>query len=91
MEASTGSIFCEVVEVDMLILWRPTTDDTAAGAEAVREKRVAVPELLVVIRCDECEAKARAGVKAAVPSDEKGDDVKASKDAAKREPSKALL
>ena len=57
----------------------------------MREKRVAVPELLVVTKCDECEAKARAGVKAAVPSDEKGEDAKASKDAAKREPSNALL
>lgn len=58
----------------------------------MREKRVAVPEL-VVTKCEECEAKARAGVKAAVPSDcdKKGEDDKASKDAAKREPSDALF
>jgi hypothetical protein len=88
MEASTGSIFCcevEVLVVDMLIRWRPTT----AAAGAVREKRVAVP-VVVVIKCDECDAKTRAGVKAAT-DDEKGEDVKASRDAAKREPSKALL
>jgi hypothetical protein len=64
-----------------------------AGAEAVREKRfaVAVP-VLVVTKCDECEAKARAGVKAVTDDcDKKGEDVKANKDAAKREPSDALL
>jgi hypothetical protein len=91
MEASTGSIFCEVVD-DILMRWRPTTDNTAAGAEAVREKRVAAPvPALVATKCDECEAKDREGVKAAVPSDEKGEDVKASKDAANRELSNALL
>jgi hypothetical protein len=102
MEASTGSIFCweDDVAVDMLMRCRPTTPTTGAvaGAEAVREKRaavavaVAVPELLVVTKCDECEAKARAGVKAATEDcDKKGEDVKASKDVAKREPSNALL
>ncbi len=61
---------------------------TIAGAEAVREKRVAVDvPALVVTKCDECEAKARAGVKAATDEE----DAKASKDAAKREPSNALL
>jgi hypothetical protein len=63
----------------MLIRWSPNTDTVGA----VREKGVAV---LTLIECDE--AKARAGVKAA---DKKGEDVKASKDAAKREPSNALL
>jgi hypothetical protein len=84
MDVSTGSICfcfccCDEEEVVMLIRCSPKTD--TVGAE--REKDAAVPE---VTKCDE--AKARAGVKAA---DEKGEDVKASNDAAKREPSKALL
>jgi hypothetical protein len=88
MDVSTGSIFCceddDVVAMFLLIRCRPTTDTAGTAA---REKRVTVPA--VVTKCDE-EAKARAGVKAAT-DDEKGEDVKASKDAAKREPSNALL
>jgi hypothetical protein len=66
MEASTGSIFCGDVVDDILMRCRPTTPTIAGAEAAVREKRVAVDApVLLVTKCDECEAKARAGVKAA--------------------------
>jgi hypothetical protein len=82
MDASTGSISVEeVVAMLMRCTGRPNPKTEYAGA-VVREKGV-LAVVPAVTKCDE-EEKAR-GVKAAA------DDVKARKDAAKREPSNADL